>query len=100
MKRSLFAVLSSAVLCAAVLGLGAHAAPNQAPAKEPAVAPAGKALPAGDRPAPQYDPKKKLPGAACKTADECQKHHTCEKVGDKQVCKEPPEPELPPGAVT
>jgi hypothetical protein len=98
MTRSLFAVLSSTVLFA--LALGVQAAPKQAPAQEPVLAPAGRSVPAGDRAMPKYDLKKKLPGAACKSADECQQHHTCEKVGDKKVCKEPPEPQLPPGAVT
>lgn len=46
------------------------------------------------------DPKKKMPGDPCKNADECQRHHTCEKVGDKNVCKAPPPPSIPPGAVT
>ena len=46
------------------------------------------------------DPKKKLPGDPCKSSDECQLHHSCEKVGDKNVCKAPPPPSIPPGAVT
>lgn len=46
------------------------------------------------------DPNKKMPGEACKSSDECQRHHSCEKVGDKSVCKAPPPPKLPPGAVT
>ena len=98
MTRSLFlvALLLSALSVGGWLGLGAQAAPAHAQT----LTWAGQATPTGDSPSPRYDPKKKLPGAACKTADECQKHHTCEKVGDKQVCKEPPPPRLPPGAVT
>lgn len=55
---------------------------------------------AASQPAPVYDPKKKKPGDACKTSDECQRHHTCTKVGDKNVCQAPPPPVLPPGVVT
>jgi hypothetical protein len=47
-----------------------------------------------------HDPKKKNAGDPCKSADECQAHHTCEKVGSQQVCKAPPPRKLPPGAVT
>ena len=46
------------------------------------------------------DPKKKMPGADCKSSDECQNHHTCAKVGDKNVCQAPQRSRLPPGAVT
>ena len=45
------------------------------------------------------DPKKKMPGDACKSSDECQKHHTCAKVGDKSVCQASLRPRLPSGAV-
>lgn len=66
--------------------------------------PAHSAVEAGAMPAsmakPAYDPKKKMPGDVCKSSDECQMHHTCVKVGDKQVCQAPPPPRLPPGAVT
>lgn len=98
MTRSLFlvALLSSALSVGGWLGLAAQAAPAHAQT----LTWTGQAIPAGAGPSPQYDPKKKLPGDVCKSADECQKHHTCEKVGDKQVCKEPPPPPLPPGAVT
>lgn len=51
-------------------------------------------------PPPPHDPNKKNDGDACKAADECQPHHSCEKVGDQQVCKAPPPRRLPPGAVT
>ena len=47
-----------------------------------------------------HDPNKKNAGDPCKSSDECQKHHTCAKVGDQNVCKAPPRPRLPPGAVT
>jgi hypothetical protein len=50
-------------------------------------------------PAPP-DPKKKMPGDACTSSDECQNHHTCTKVGDKSVCQAPSRSQLPPGAVT
>lgn len=49
---------------------------------------------------PAPDPKKKNPGDPCKSSDECQSHHSCNKVGDKNVCVAPPRRELPPGAVT
>lgn len=60
---------------------------------------AGEAVQASRMRAP-IDPKKKKAGEACKSASECQKHQTCEKDGDKNVCTDPPEPPLPPGAVT
>ena len=58
------------------------------------------ARPAGAQYRPPPDPKKKMPGDPCKTSDECQQHHSCEKVGDQMLCKAPPPPRLPPGAVT
>jgi hypothetical protein len=51
-------------------------------------------------PAPPLDPKRKKPGEACKSPDECQRHHTCAKVGDQNICQAPPSHSLPPGAVT
>ena len=63
-----------------------------------AAQPVAQAL--SEPPPPPHDPKKKNAGDVCKSADECQAHHTCEKVGDKQVCKAPPPRRLPPGAVT
>lgn len=47
-----------------------------------------------------FDPKKKKPGEECKTSDECQRHHSCSKDGDKNVCVAPPRRKLPPGVVT
>lgn len=47
-----------------------------------------------------FDPKKKKPGEECKTSDECQRHHSCNKEGDKNVCVAPPPRKLPPGVVT
>ena len=85
-----------AVLAAALFVGGVAAGVSQA---VPVSADQG-AVPVGATAPPQYDPKKKMPGDACKTAGECQAHHTCEKVGDHQVCKAPPPPRLPPGAVT
>ncbi len=46
------------------------------------------------------DPKKKKAGEECKTSDECQRHHSCKKEGDKGVCTAPPRPKMPPGVVT
>jgi hypothetical protein len=46
------------------------------------------------------DPNKKRPGEECSRDDECQKHHSCKKTGDKGICTAPPRPKLPPGAVT
>jgi len=84
-------LFSAALLSGALLGASAQLASAHAsdlgsqparPVKEP------------------HDPKKKNAGDVCKSADECQAHHTCEKVGDQQVCKAPPPRRLPPGAVT
>lgn len=95
MPRSLSVAmgLCGALVLGALLGGGAL----------PARADRGSAGPAGQslsEMAPPHDPKKKNAGDACKTSDECQPHHTCTKVGDKSVCKAPPRPSLPPGAVT
>lgn len=49
---------------------------------------------------PAPDPKKKKPGEECKTSDECQRHHSCKKDGDKGICTAPPRHKIPPGAVT
>lgn len=46
------------------------------------------------------DPKKKKAGEECKTSDECQRHHSCKKDGNKGVCTAPPRHKIPPGAVT
>jgi hypothetical protein len=64
---------------------------------------AGLAVPsarAGATAQPPHDPNKKNAGEPCKSSDECQKHHSCAKVGDKNICQAPPPPRLPPGAVT
>lgn len=55
---------------------------------------------ASEMPEPPLDPKKKKPGEECKTSDECQRHHSCKKDGDKGVCTAPPRHKIPPGAVT
>lgn len=81
---NLVALFSGALVLGAVMGMSSTIKPAHA----------------GAMARPPHDPKKKSAGDACKSADECQKHQTCEKVGDKQVCKEPPMPSLPPGAVT
>jgi hypothetical protein len=86
MNRSLqIAALLSGTLMVGVF-LGASSSPRPAHAGAAAQAP--------------IDPNKKMPGDACKSSDECQKHHSCAKVGDKSVCQAPPAPRLPPGAVT
>jgi hypothetical protein len=41
------------------------------------------------------DPKKKKAGEDCKTSDECKRHHTCNKAGEKSVCTAPPYAEIP-----
>lgn len=85
----------------AVLAVALFVGGIAAGASQAVVAPTDeRAVPVGATAPPRYDPKKKMPGDACKSADECQAHHTCEKVGDHQVCKAPPPPRLPPGAVT
>ncbi len=48
---------------------------------------------------PPPDPNRKRAGEPCKSSDECQRHHSCEKVGDQTRCQAPPS-KLPPGAVT
>lgn len=40
-----------------------------------------------------HDPKKKNAGEECKSSDECQRHHSCEKAGEKKVCTAPVMPE-------
>lgn len=96
MQRSMnvAALFSAAVLCGAVLGASSRPAPAWADQERaPTATRASQA-------AEPYDPKKKNPGDPCKSADECQPHHSCVKVGDKNVCQAPPRPRLPPGAVT
>ena len=56
--------------------------------------------PAGATAQPPHDPNRKKAGEPCTSSDECQRHHSCAKVGDKNVCQAPPPPRLPPGAVT
>ena len=85
--------LSGALLVGALLGGGAL----PAHAEKAWASPGAQSL---SEMAPPHDPKKKNAGDACKSSDECQPHHTCTKVGDKSVCKAPPRPSLPPGAVT
>lgn len=61
---------------------------------------ADSAIQVSEAPPPPHDPKKKNDGDPCKDASECQTHHSCTKVGDKNVCKAPAPRRLPPGAVT
>ncbi len=51
-------------------------------------------------PEPAPDPTKKKTGEECKTADECQAHHSCSKAGEKNVCTAHPRPKMKPGVVT
>lgn len=60
----------------------------------------GAAIMADEGPPEPPDPKKKNPGDECKTSDECQRHHTCKKKGEKNVCTAPEPHKLPPGVVT
>lgn len=61
------------------------------------LSPGGKDAEAVKQPPP--DPNRKKAGEPCKSSDECQRHHSCEKVGDQTRCQAPPS-KLPPGAVT
>jgi len=94
MSRSAVIIpLFSALLVGSLLGAASSPARAELSA-------AGLAKPVKQAPPPPHDPTKKNPGDACKSSDECQTHHTCAKVGDKNVCQAPPRRELPPGAVT
>src|SRR5262249_18551636 len=90
------AVFSSALLFGAFLG--ATSSVSRADALLSLPAPSMHTVGAAAQ--PPHDPNKKNVGDPCKSSDECQKHHTCAKVGDKNVCQAPPAPRLPPGAVT
>lgn len=59
-----------------------------------------KAIMADEAPPEPPDPKKKKAGEDCKSSDECQRHHSCQKSGEKGVCTAPPRSKIPPGAVT
>lgn len=59
-----------------------------------------EAIMADEGPPEPPDPKKKRPGEECSSDDQCQKHHSCRKTGNKGICTAPPRPKLPPGAVT
>ncbi len=59
-----------------------------------------EAIMADEGPVEPADPKKKRPGEECSSDDQCQKHHSCKKTGDKGICTAPPRPKLPPGVVT
>lgn len=100
MLRSVKAGLlfSCALLVGTWLGAAPHASHASADVTQGVTGPAPQRLGAAARPA--YDPNKKNAGEPCKSSDECQPHHTCTKEGDKSICKAPPPPRLPPGAVT
>ena len=89
------AVFSGALMVGTFLGATANFSRAYADAAPGASAPVAKS----EAQMPN-DPKKKQAGEACKSNDECQKHHTCAKAGDKSVCQAPPRMRLPPGAVT
>lgn len=99
----MFRSLKAAAICSGALMfgifLGATSSPSRAHADESpsAEAPSRKS----ELPPPPTDPKKKMPGDACKSSDECQRHHSCVKVdATSSVCQAPPRHRLPPGAVT
>ncbi len=55
---------------------------------------AGVSAKSADRSMAEYstapiDPKKKKAGEECKAADECQRHHSCVKTGEKSICTAP-----------
>lgn len=90
-------VFSGAILLGAFCGSSASVASAHADAalkSDSAVYPASEAAP------PPPDPKKKKEGEPCEKSSECQRHHSCVKVGDQSVCQAPRRPSLPPGAVT
>lgn len=91
-------VFSSALLVGTLLGAAPHSSRASAEVTQGVTVPAAQSR--GATAQPPHDPNKKNAGEACKSSDECQKHHTCAKVGDKSVCQAPPPPRLPPGAVT
>lgn len=100
MLRSLRAVatFSGALALGIFLGSASHASPVHADAIANLGGPPAQA--GSEAAPPPPDPNKKKEGEPCKSSDECQKHHTCAKEGDHSVCKAPPRPRLPPGAVT
>jgi hypothetical protein len=100
MLRSLIAAsaFSGALMLGLFLGATSHASPMDADAISGVTGPSARR--GSEAPPPPLDPNKKKPGDPCKSSDECQKHHTCAKVGDQSVCQAPPRPRLPPGAVT
>ncbi|MFO0576408.1 MAG: hypothetical protein U1A78_20580 [Polyangia bacterium] len=100
MLRSLraVAIFSGALVLGAFVGTASHASPVHAGAIAGVNGPSAQSAKEG--PPPPNDPNRKKEGEACKTSDECQRHHTCTKVGDNSVCQAPPRPRLPPGAVT
>lgn len=90
-------VLSGAFLVGSFVGATGSLAPAHADAvagSNPAATPASEPAP------PPLDPNKKKEGELCNNSSECQRHHRCVKVGDQSICKAPPRPVLPPGAVT
>lgn len=94
MIRSLkIAALFSGTL---MLGVLLGGAPQVARVHASVVSDPTATLPRGEAAQAPIDPKKKMPGDACKSSDECQKHHTCTKVGDKNVCQAPPMPPFRP----
>ena len=100
----MFRALRAAVLFTGALALGAFLGTTDSVSRAHAdalLSPASSTMqPAGAAAEPPHDPNRKKAGEPCKSSDECQRHHSCAKVGDKNVCTPPPAPRLPPGAVT
>lgn len=89
--------LSGALLIGAFLGSTASVSPARADA---ALGSGAAAYPASEAAPLPPDPNKKKAGEPCQSSSECQRHHTCTKVGNQSVCQAPARPSLPPGAVT
>src|SRR5262245_47287616 len=93
--------LKTALVFAGALLVGASfgVISSVSPASADALPSVGAAQPMSELPPPPDDPKRKKAGEPCTSSKECQKHHSCNKVGEKKVC-EAPSRHLPPGAVT
>jgi hypothetical protein len=100
----MFRALKSAVVFTGALGLGAFlgtlSSASPAHANGQLTLPSPNMQRAGAAVQPPHDPNRKNAGEPCKSSDECQRHHSCAKVGDRNVCQAPPPQRLPPGAVT
>ena len=97
MSRSIHTILACAGALALGVWLGSSPSSASAQSKAQAAIAASGESGATQVKEPPPDPKRKRAGDACKTDDECQRHHSCVKTGDKGVCTAP---QLPPGTVT